>query len=134
MIPESPSISTQQVGQSLLLTVTVTGQATLAGATLLLKFDATKLRLKAVRNGGLLGNRAELEHYEQGGDLLITMQQISEESQPKVDGGQLLYLEFITLSPGQVAIDFDLTATELVLEAERQYTITASGARVEILP
>jgi hypothetical protein len=39
----------------------------LTGATLLLKFDATKLQLKAVRNGALLGNRAELEHYEQEG-------------------------------------------------------------------
>jgi hypothetical protein len=62
------------------------------------------------------------------------MQQISEESRPKADEGQLLYLEFITLSPGQLAIDLDLTATELVLEAERHYTITAPGARVEILP
>ncbi len=130
----TPSISTQQAGQSFLLTLTVTGQATLTGATLLLKFDATKLQLKAVRDGGLLGNRAELNHYEQDGDLLITLQQTSKESQPKVNGGQLLHLEFIALSPGQVAIDFDLTATELVLEAERHYTITASGARVEIVP
>jgi hypothetical protein len=48
-------------------TTTPSGQSTLTGATLLLKFDATKLQLKAVRNGALLGNRAELEHYEQEG-------------------------------------------------------------------
>jgi general secretion pathway protein D len=127
-----PAVIKQQVGKSFIVVVSVSGQATMTGAQVGLKFDPMMLQLKAVRDGGLLGNRPDLTHQVEGGNLLVTLQQAQDKAAPATASGRLLVVEFTALGPGQTAIEFNSSETQLTLVGNLVAQISATPAQVQI--
>src|SRR5438552_17262455 len=102
------------------------------GVKLALRFDPALLQFKAVRDSGLFGAQADLTHQVEGGHLWIQMQPAQDGATPVTADGQLLLIEFTTLSSGQAAIDFNLSETTLVLSDRRNVQLNAKGTQVQI--
>ena len=127
-----PITSKQQIGKSVFIAVAVNTQVSMTGAKLSLTYDPALLRLKAVRDSGLLGDRADLTHQEDGGRLQIALQQDQRESSPVTANGQLLLIEFTAVGAGQAVIDFNLGETALVLGSNLNRQIEGQGTAVQI--
>jgi general secretion pathway protein D len=122
----------QQVGKSFIVVVSVTGDAALTNASLALKFDPAKLQLKAVRDGGLLGNHADISHQVKGGNLTITMEQAQGKAVPMQANSKLLVLEFKALEPGPTQIDFVNDETQLKLTGNLSARVSSTPAQLQI--
>jgi hypothetical protein len=127
-----PTTSQQQVGKSIFVMVAVDGQTAITGAKLSLKYNTALLQLKAVRDAGLLGNRAEITYHEQGGNLALTMRQAPGGSIPVAVNGPLLLIEFTALNAGQAIIDVNLNETALTPVNNLNLRIKPYSAAVQI--
>jgi general secretion pathway protein D len=127
-----PTTSQQQVGKSIFVMVAVDGQTAITGAKLSLKYNPALLQLKAVRDAGLLGNRAEITYHEQGGNLALTMRQAPGGSIPVAVNGPLLLIEFTALNAGQAIIDVNLNETALTPVNNLNLRIKPYSAAVQI--
>jgi hypothetical protein len=124
--------SKQQVGKPFIVVVSVNSNATMTAASLALKFDPALLQLKAVRDGGLLGNHAEIKHQVQGGNLVISLQQAADKAAPASANGKLVVIEFTALGAGQTSIEINGAETNLTLGGNLSAQITATPARLQI--
>jgi general secretion pathway protein D len=127
-----PTTIKGQVGKSFILVLSLDGQASMTGANISLKYDPAMLQVRAVRDGGLLGKRPDITHQIDGGNLLISMQQVSDREGPVKASGKLLIVEFTALANGNTAIDVNRGDTHLLMSGGRGAQINATAARVQI--
>ncbi len=126
-------ITTQpRVGETFSVAVSVNGAASMTGASVSLNFDPARVQFKAVRDGGLLGNRALLHQEVNGGRLHLTLQPPSEAAAPAFAQGQLFLVEFTALAAGEARIEFDLNETSLQLTGAANVEVAARPAQITI--
>ncbi len=121
-----------RVGETFAVAVAVNGAASMTGATVALNFDPARVQFKAVRDGGLLGNRALLRQQVNEGRLHLTLQPSAENAAPAFAQGQLFLLEFVALAEGEARLEFDLSETSLQLTSDANVELAARNAQVNI--
>jgi general secretion pathway protein D len=121
-----------RVGETFTVAVAVNGAASMTGASVSLNFDPTRVQFKAVRDGGLLGNRALLRQQVNEGRLHLTLQPPSENAAPAFAQGQLFLVEFTALEAGEARIEFDLNETSLQLTSAANVEVAARPAQITI--
>src|SRR5262249_24352398 len=89
----SPKPIKQQLGKTFAVTVEVSGQEQMSGANIALSYDASKLQVKAVRDGGLFGAQADFSYdLKQKGVLIVSVKQ--PQNAPTAASGRLITIEF----------------------------------------
>ncbi len=127
-----PITTRPRIGETFAVAVAVNGAASMTGATVALNFDPARVQFKAVRDGGLLGNRALLRQQVNEGRLHLTLQPPAENAAPAFAQGQLFLVEFVALTEGEARIEFDLSETSLQLTGEASVELAARNAQVTI--
>ncbi len=127
-----PITTRPRIGETFAVAIAVNGAASMTGATVALNFDPARVQFKAVRDGGLLGNRALLRQQVNEGRLHLTLQPPAEHAAPAFAQGQLFLLEFVALTDGEARIEFDLSETSLQLTGEASVELAARNAQVTI--
>ncbi|HZN11108.1 MAG TPA: cohesin domain-containing protein, partial [Blastocatellia bacterium] len=125
----APAPAMPQVGKEVTLTLAFEGRAPLAGGQLSLSFDPGKLKLKAVRDGGLLGEGAEVGHQVSGGTLTLTLKPGAGAERTS---GALVVVEFVALAEGQTTVKLDSDASQLRLAGNLAAQLTATAAQFQI--
>ncbi len=125
-----PSAIKKQVGESFIVVLSVEGEQEMASASVGLKFDPAMLQVKAVRDGGLLGNHPDITQRIEAGNLVVTMQKTQEKATPA--NGRLLVVEFKALAAGETAINIDQSETTFTLTNKLNVPVTAQAAQVQI--
>lgn len=126
----SPKPIKQQVGKSFTVAVEVNGQTQMTGANVALKFDAAKLQVKSVRDGGVLGAQPELNYDIQKGKLIVRIK--NAQGAPVTANGQLIVIEFISLSEGQSELAFNSGDTKLTMAGNVSTAVSGTGTQVII--
>jgi general secretion pathway protein D len=121
-----------QAGESFFVVVSLNGPVKMNDAQVTLKYDPARLRFLGVHSGGLLGSRPHITHQESGGELTFRLQQAEDRESPVAAQGQLLLVEFATLSGGVTKIDFDLSRTALRLGGSLNVVFVPENAEVII--
>jgi hypothetical protein len=120
----------QQIGKAVVINVQVEAQTALSSASIALKFDATKLKLKSVRDGGMLGSEPDLMHNVEGGNLLVTLRPGKDKSAKAA--GRLIVIEFIALDAGTTEIAFNGGETQIKLNGDLAANVNAAPAQIAI--
>jgi general secretion pathway protein D len=127
-----PITTRPRIGETFAVAIAVNGAASMTGATVALNFDPARVQFKAVRDGGLLGNRALLRQQVSEGRLHLTLQPPAEHAAPAFAQGQLFLVEFVALADGEARIEFDLSETSLQLTGEASVELAARNAQINI--
>ncbi len=126
----SPSPARPQVGKTLTVAVDINGQAQMTGVNLELKFDPAKLRVKSVRDGGMLGVQPDLTYEVEKGVLIVRLKQT--QPTPTLAEGRLVLVEFIALADGQTEISFNSSTTRVRTPGDQNATAVVSSAQIII--
>ncbi len=106
----SPKPIKQQVGKTFTVTVEVNGQERMSGADIALKYDASKLQVKSVRDDGLFGEQADFSYdKKQSGTLIVNVKQ--PQGTLILASGRLVTVEFSAIGEGQSEIAFNSDQT-----------------------
>lgn len=125
----SPKPIKQQVGKTFTVTVEVSSQEQMSGASVALKFDASKLQVKSVRDGGLFGSQPEFSYdIKQKGTLIVNVKQ--PHNTPTASNGRLITIEFSAIGEGQSEIAFNNTDTKVRVGSAN---IAASGSSTQVI-
>lgn len=106
----SPKPIQQQTGRIFTVTVEVNGQSQLSGATLSIKFDEKKMRVKAVKDAGLFGDQPDLGYDVSGSNLNIRIKNPQNSSVRAT--GRLVNIDFEALAAGESTIMFNNNETK----------------------
>ncbi|MCI0660509.1 MAG: hypothetical protein L0220_05490 [Acidobacteria bacterium] len=117
-----------QVGKTFFVAVDVSGQALMTGAEVAIKFDDKTIQFKAVRDGGVLGERPD--YAVEKGNLIVSLKQ--SKPAPVSANGRLLLIEFKALAEGQSEIAFVDSATWLRLPGNGSAQANGSATQVII--
>ncbi len=99
----SPKPIKERLGKTFTVTVEVSGQQQMSGADVALKYDASKLQVKSVRDGGLFGSRPTFIYdYNKKGVLTVSVEH--PQSAPTATSGRLVTIEFSAIGEGQSEI------------------------------
>jgi hypothetical protein len=102
----SPQPISGQLGKSFMVTVAVSGGQMLSGADIALKYDAAKLQVKSLRDGGLFGPRPSFSYgSDKKGVLIVRVGH--PDSAPTAAGGRLITVEFLAIGEGLSEIAFN---------------------------
>jgi hypothetical protein len=126
----SPVQPQQQIGKAVVVNVQVEAQNAMSSASIALKFDPAKLKLKSVRDGGMLGSQPDIMHNVEGGNLLVTLRPGNERNASAA--GRLIVIEFTALEAGTTEISFNDGETNVKLAGGLTPNINASAARIFI--
>ncbi len=119
----------QQLGKTLAVNLQLDAVLPLSQATVALQFDATKLKVKAVKDGGLYAKPLDLTFTEAQGVLTINM--TSSELKAAKAKGRLLIIEFETLGEGTAEITVSGAETQVRLSGEPA-SVNATSTQVFI--
>ncbi len=126
----SPDPIKLQPGKTFTATIKVSGQGQMTGATIGLKYDDKKLKVKSVRDGGLLGPQPDLT-YESGKGTL-TVKHNPGKTQAVSADGNLILVEFEALAEGDTQITFNKSGSQVRMPGNLNATLAASAAQVLI--
>jgi general secretion pathway protein D len=127
----SPRPINQHVGKSFTVNVEVNSQAQMTGADVTLKYDASKLQVKSVRDGGMLGAQPELNYeLKDKGTLVVHINHARKT--PVAASGQLITIEFTALAEGYSQIAVNTGETKVKLPGNVSATAGSASTQVSI--
>lgn len=121
-----------QMGESFIVVVAVDGKSKMTGANIALNYDTNLLQLKAVRDGGMLGSNPDMTQQEKNGNLVVSVQQVSDHPTPVLANGKLLILEFKAIGGGQTMIGFNKDETRFLVAEKGNPIFSVSPVQFEI--
>ena len=119
----------QQVGKTFSVSVQANGQGQMMGATLAIRFDETKLRIKSVRGGELFGEQPELSQSIEKGSLKASIK--NQQKSLVSASGRVLVIEFSALSEGTTDITFNNADTKVNLSST--LVVGANGRAAQVV-
>ncbi|HMV86223.1 MAG TPA: cohesin domain-containing protein [Blastocatellia bacterium] len=119
----------QQVGKTFSVFVEVSGQGQMTGATLAIRFDETKLKVKSVRGGELFGEDSSLKQNVEKGILTASIR--NKQKSPVSANGRVLVIEFSALSEGSTEIAFNNSDTKINLS--ETMNVPANGRAAQLV-
>jgi general secretion pathway protein D len=124
----SPKPIRQQIGKTFMVTVEVSSQEQMSGASIALRYDASKLQVKSVRDGGLFGAQPEFSYdLKQKGVLVVNVKQ--PQNTPTASSGRLITIEFSAIGEGQSEIAFNSNDTKVRVGSAQ---IPAAGSATQV--
>jgi hypothetical protein len=126
----SPRPIKERVGKSFTVTVDVSGGQQMSGADIALKYDASQLQVKSVRDGGLFGQQPDFSYdKKQKGMLTISVKHPYDA--PTATKGRLVMVEFSAIGEGQseIALSGDQTRAKV---GAAQIPVVGSAIQVTI--
>src|SRR5262245_52457627 len=101
----------------------------MSGANIALSYDASKLQVKAVRDGGLFGAQADFSYdLKQKGVLIVSVKQ--PQNAPTAASGRLITIEFSAIGEGQSEIAFNSNGTKARIGSAQ---ISANGSATQVI-
>jgi general secretion pathway protein D len=126
----SPKPIKERLGKTFTITVEVSGEQQMSGADIALKYDATKLQVKSVRDAGLFGSRPAFTYdYNKKGILNISVEH--PQSAPTATSGRLVTIEFSAIGEGQSEIALNGGQTKAKV-GNAQIPVAGSSVQVNI--
>jgi len=126
----SPQPIRERIGKSFTVAVEVSGGRQMSGADIALKYDATKLQVKSVRDSGLFGPRPLFSYdFDKKGALTVKLEH--PDGAPTPTRGRLVTVEFIAIGEGQSEIAFNGGQTK-ARAGNAQVPVTGSSLQVII--
>jgi hypothetical protein len=126
----SPKPIKERLGKTFTITIDVSGEQQMSGADIALKYDATKLQVKSVRDAGLFGSRPAFTYdYNKKGVLNISVEH--PQSAPTATSGRLVTIEFSAIGEGQSEISLNGGQTRAKVGAA-QIPVAGSSVQVNI--
>jgi len=126
----SPQPIRERIGKSFTVAVEVSGRRQMSGADIALKYDATKLQVKSVRDGGLFGPQPLFSYdFDKKGALTVKLEH--PDGAPTPIRGRLVTVEFIAIGEGQSEVAFNGGQTRARV-GNAQVPVTGSSLQVVI--
>lgn len=105
-------------------------QSLLSSANLVLHFDQTKLQVKAVRDGDMLGKQSDLMHTAENGVLTISLSAAGGKAGKA--SGRLVVIEFIALGEGPTEVSLNGSESHIKLPGNTLANLKATSAQLFI--
>lgn len=121
-----------QMGETFIVVVAVDGKSKMTGANIALNYNTNLLQLKSVRDGGMLGRNPDMTQQEKNGNLVVSLQQVSDRITPVMSNGKLLILEFKAIGVGQTMIGFNTDEIRFLVAEKTSPTFNVSPVQFEI--
>jgi general secretion pathway protein D len=99
----SPKPIKERVGKTFKVTIEVSGEQQMSGADIALQYDASKLEVKSVRDGGLFGQQPDFS-YDKKQKGVLTVSVKHPQDAPTATSGRLVTVEFSAIGEGQSEI------------------------------
>jgi general secretion pathway protein D len=99
----SPRPIKERVGKTFKVTIEVSGEQQVSGADIALQYDASKLEVKSVRDGGLFGQQPDFS-YDKKQKGVLTVSVNHPQNAPTATSGRLVTVEFSAIGEGQSEI------------------------------
>jgi general secretion pathway protein D len=99
----SPKPIKERVGKTFKVTIEVSGEQQVSGADIALQYDASKLEVKSVRDGGLFGQQPDFS-YDKKQKGVLTVSVNHPQNAPTATSGRLVTVEFSAIGEGQSEI------------------------------
>ena len=126
----NPTQSRLAVNKTVTVNLQVDAQSILSGANLVLQFDQTKLRVKSVRDGDMLGKQPDILHTAENGVLTISLTPTA--GQAAKASGRLLVLEFTAIGEGTTEISVNSSGSQVKLAGNALAEPRATSAQLTI--
>jgi Bacterial type II and III secretion system protein/Cohesin domain len=126
----SPKPIKERVGKTFKVTVEVSGEQQVSGADIALQYDASKLEVKSVRDGGLFGQQPDFS-YDKKQKGVLTVSVKHPQDAPTATSGRLVTVEFSAIGEGQSEIALGSGQTKARVGAT-QLPVVASAIQVTI--
>lgn len=120
----------QQMGKNFNVTVDVSGQGQMMGATLAIRFDESKVQVKSVRSGNLFGSQPVLSSNIEKGLLNVSIK--SPQKTGVAANGQMIIIEFAAVAEGSTEIAFNNADTKVSLIGNMSVPAKGTAAQVVI--
>ena len=126
----SPRPIKEHLGKSFTVTIDVSGEKQMSGADIALKYDASKLQVKSVRDGGLFGQQPDFS-YDKKQKGILTVSVKHPYDAPTATSGRLVLVEFSAIGEGQseIALSSDQTRAKV---GAAQIPVAGSAIQVTI--
>ena len=121
-----------QIGETFIVVVAVDGKSKMTGANIALNYNNSLLQLKSVRDGGMLGRNPDMTQQEKNGNLIVSVQQVSDRITPVMASGKLLILEFKAIGVGQTMIGFNADETRFQVVDKTSPLFSVAPVQFEI--
>jgi len=99
----SPKPIKERIGKTFKVTIEVSGDMQMSGADIALTYDASKLQVKSVRDGGLFGQQPDFS-YNKKQEGILTVSVKHPQDAPTATSGRLVTVEFSAIGEGQTEI------------------------------
>src|SRR5262245_13743040 len=126
----SPKPIKERVGKTFKVTVEVSGDQQMSGADIALQYDASKLEVKSVRDGGLFGQQPDFS-YDKKQKGVLTVSVKHPQDAPTATSGRLVTVEFSAIGEGQSEIALGAGQTRARAGAT-QLSVAGSAVQVTI--
>jgi hypothetical protein len=126
----SPKPIKERVGKTFKVTVEVSGERQVSGADIALQYDASKLEVKSVRDGGLFGQQPDFS-YDKKQKGVLTVSVKHPQDAPTATIGRLVTVEFSAIGEGQSEITLGGGQTKARVGAT-QVPVAGSAVQVTI--
>jgi general secretion pathway protein D len=126
----SPKPIKERVGKTFKVTVEVSGEQQVSGADIALQYDASKLEVKSVRDGGLFGQQPDFS-YDKKQKGVLTVSVKHPQGAPTATSGRLITVEFSAIGEGQSEIALGGGQTKAIVGAT-QLSVASSAVQVTI--
>jgi len=126
----SPKPIKERVGKTFKVTIEVSGERQVSGADIALQYDASKLEVKSVRDGGLFGQQPDFS-YDKKQKGVLTVSVKHPQDAPTATSGRLVTVEFSAIGEGQSEIALGSGQTKARVGAT-QLPVVASAIQVTI--
>jgi general secretion pathway protein D len=126
----SPKPIKERVGKTFKVTIEVSGERQVSGADIALQYDASKLEVKSVRDGGLFGQQPDFS-YDKKQKGVLTVSVKHPQDAPTATSGRLVTVEFSAIGEGQSEIALGSGQTKARVGAT-QLPVVGSAIQVTI--
>jgi general secretion pathway protein D len=126
----SPKPIKERVGKTFKVTIEVSGERQVSGADIALQYDASKLEVKSVRDGGLFGQQPDFS-YDKKQKGVLTVSVKHPQDAPTATSGRLVTVEFSAIGEGQSEIALGSGQTKARVGAT-QLPVVSSAIQVTI--
>jgi general secretion pathway protein D len=126
----SPRPIKERVGKTFKVTIEVSGEQQVSGADIALQYDASKLEVKSVRDGGLFGQQPDFS-YDKKQKGVLTVSVNHPQNAPTATSGRLVTVEFSAIGEGQSEIALGSGQTRARVGAT-QLPVAGSAIQVTI--
>jgi general secretion pathway protein D len=126
----SPKPIKERVGKTFKVTIEVSGERQVSGADIALQYDASKLEVKSVRDGGLFGQQPDFS-YDKKQKGVLTVSVKHPQDAPTATSGRLVTVEFSAIGEGQSEIALGSGQTKARVGAT-QLPVVSSAVQVTI--